>query len=222
MANELYFISILQEALRDPEPRRALGRALATIQRLGAQRSYRSGFENFQQFMEEVWSCHDLIRGDRVRELIIELVVDASAFSGEQMQAAMKVIDANPDWRNEYEQLRSQVAEEIPPAVEVYRGGQRIGEMNLEKVGARRSLGQIIPGAYLLRLNTGLVLWEGQLTGRDLLWAEAFGPESLDMAAETAEVRRRPTRAVVLLGGEAILRIFAGIEDGAIEVEWVG
>ena len=177
MANELYFVPILQEALQDPEPGPALGRALDTIQRLGAQVDYRSGFENFRQFIQEVWSCHDLIGGDQVSELIIELATDASAFDRAQLEAAMKVIDSNPDWKNEYEQLRSQV---------------------------------------------GLILWEGQLTGRDLLWADAFGPESLELAAETANVQRRPTRRVVLLGGEVILRVFARIEGGEIEVEWVG
>jgi hypothetical protein len=222
MAGELYFIAMLQGALQDPEPRQALGRAFDTIRHLGAQTSYRSGFENFQQFMEEVQSCRDLVKGDGVRELILELVTDAVAFNRGQRDAAMRVIDSNPGWKSEYEQLRSQVAEEISPTVEVYSGNQLIGEMIFDKLGDSRSLGQIAPGQYLLRLSTGLVLWEGQLTSRDLSLVEAFGPESLELAAETAEVPEPPFRQIELRDGEAMLRIFAGPECGRIEVKWVG
>jgi hypothetical protein len=222
MANELYFIPILQKALQDPEPRQALGRAFERILVLGAQTSYRSGLENFRRFMEEVQSCRDLMKDDGVRELILEVVTDAAAFSRAQLDAAMQVIDSNPEWKSEYEQLRHQLAEEIPPTVQVYRGSQLIGELVFYEHSDSRSLGHITPGQYLLRLSTGMVLWEGQLTGRDLLWAEAFGPESLDLAAETAEVPEAPFREIELLDGEVILRVCVGIEDGKIDVEWIG
>ena len=220
MANELYFIPILQEALQGREPPQALGRAFERILVLGAQTSYRSGLENFQRFMEEVQSCRDLMKGDRVRELILELVTEATAFNRAHLDAAMQVIDSDPDWKCEYEQLRRQFAEEISPTVEVYRSHQLIGELMFDKPGDSRPLGHITPGQHLLRLSTGLVLWEGQLTARDLLWVEAFGPESLELAAKTPEARGQPTRIVAMLDGELILRVFAGIEDGEIEVEW--
>jgi len=170
MANELYFIRILQEALQSPEPEPALGRALDEIERLGAQDAYRSGFENFQQFMEEVWSCHNLMRSDWARELIVELATEGSELGPEQRQAAMKAIDSSPQWQSEYEQLRGQLGQEsgqdLSPMIQVYRDGNRVGEMILNEAGASESLGQIIPGAYLLKLGTGLVLWEGEMAGQ--------------------------------------------------------
>jgi hypothetical protein len=225
MANELYFIRILQEALQNPQPRVALDQALAEIGRLGAQEAYRSGWENFQRFMAEVSSCRDLLRSDAVRELIVALATDSPELDPQQRQAALEVIHSNPQWHREYEQMRAQLVPESgrePAAIQVYRDGNRVGEMTFVEPGASRSLGQITPGLYLLKLSTGLVLWEGELAGPDLFWAEAFGAENLKLAAETEQVQRQPTGEIELLRGEVILRIFAGLECGDLEVEWIG
>lgn len=226
MDSELYFIPILREALQRPELGRALGEAFARIKCLGAQEAYRSGYDNFQQFMEAVSCHHQLARSDSVRELIVELVTNAPGFSAEQLRAARELIASNPEWQSEYEQLRNQFGDEdwqtVSLAIEVYRDGLWVGEMILDEPGDSRSLGQITPGSYLLRLNTGLVIWEGQLTDRDLLWTEAFGRKNLATAAETAEVPGPVTRTIDLLGGEAILRICAGPECGGIKLEWIG
>jgi len=225
MDNELYFFRILQEALQNPEPGLALSQAFDRIERLGVQEAYRGGLENFQRFMAEVRSCRNLMRTNYARELIVALVTNASEFSTEQRQTALAFLASNPEWRSEYEQLLGQFGERssqgLSPAIQVYRDGNRVGEMTFDDPGVSRSLGQITPGLYLLKLSTGLVLWEGQLAGRDLLWVEAFGAQKLELAAETEQVQRQPTGEISLLGGEVILRIFAGIECGDLEIEWI-
>ena len=225
MGNELYFIPIIEQALGDREPRPALRLAFGKIKRLGAHEPYRSGFGNFQQFMEEVRSCRNLARTDHARALIVELATAGSGFSAEQRRAALAFVERNPEWKSEYEQLLGRFgarsSHERSPVIQVYCDGKEVGEMTFDEPGTSRSLGDIVPGAYLLKLATGLALWEGQLSGRDLLLLEALGPENLKLAAETEPVRRRSTGEIMLLGGEVILRVFAGIECGDMEVEWV-
>jgi len=80
-------------------------------------------------------------------------------------------------------------------------------------------LDNINPGFHSLSLDTGRVLWEGELTESHLLWAVAFPGEPLQMAADTGEAGNRPTLEDDLLDGEMVLRVFPGLEGGSLEVE---
>jgi len=80
-------------------------------------------------------------------------------------------------------------------------------------------LDNINPGFHSLSLDTGRVLWEGELTESHLLWVVAFPGEPLQMAADTGETGNRPTLKEDLLDGEVVLRVFPGLEGGSMEVE---
>ena len=55
----------------------------------------------------------------------------------------------------------------------------------------------------------------------DLLWAKAFPGRPLKMAAATGADRPEPTKTIPLLNGSLVLRVFAGIGHGTLEVERV-
>jgi len=76
-----------------------------------------------------------------------------------------------------------------------------------------------MPGNYVLKLlNTGWTIWHGELTARELIRMEAFGDRDLRLAAGVR--KGRPTDKKDLLNNrEVILRTFAGIESGSIEIE---
>ena len=59
------------------------------------------------------------------------------------------------------------------------------------------------PGSYILRLETGQVLWQGELSMADLLWRHAFPEDTLPLAAETDEAIVRSSREFDLLDGES-------------------
>ena len=80
-------------------------------------------------------------------------------------------------------------------------------------------LDNINPGFHSLSLDTGRVLWEGELTESHLLWAVAFPGEPLPMAADTGEAGNQPTLEEDLLDGEVVLRVFPGLEGGSMEIE---
>ena len=68
-------------------------------------------------------------------------------------------------------------------------------------------------------LNTGLILWEGELVAQDLIWTATHEGQALPLAAQTAGIRQRPTREWVLPDRQLVLRTFTGLERGTIELE---
>ena len=75
------------------------------------------------------------------------------------------------------------------------------------------------PGLFILKMDTGRVLWQEELTERDLVWAAAFQGQALDLAADSGEAPARTTREVSLLNGEVIIRVFPGAESGCLELK---
>jgi hypothetical protein len=224
MDDPLYFLTILEQALRQPEPRRSLEEAFAQIIRMGAQGPYAEGLSNFRDFMDVACSHADTVALDAARELIAELATGAFA-TQEQEAAGLKVIESHPAWNAEYEEMQAEQAGQSPsresvPVIGVFGLEVKIGEMVFERGVRRASVGSISPGVCVLKLlNTGLVLWEGELAARDLIWTAAYGDRALPLAAQTEGGHRRPTREWVLPGRQMVLRTFAGIEKGTIELE---
>jgi hypothetical protein len=80
----------------------------------------------------------------------------------------------------------------------------------------------IIPGSYTLALDTEWVLWEGELTPRDLIWSLAFPRRPLPLAAKTAAGYEMPTRTIEILTGEVVIQVFAGLERGQMAIHVKG
>jgi len=76
----------------------------------------------------------------------------------------------------------------------------------------------ITPGRYRLITDTGWVLWEGDISTRDVLWVEAYGRRAIEMAADTGQATRWPTREIAIANAGLTLRIYAGIETGTLEI----
>lgn len=82
--------------------------------------------------------------------------------------------------------------------------------------------GDIMPGRYRLVLETGWVLWEGHLRAEDLLWSSAHPESPLRLAADTGTRADVSTREIRLLDGAMLLRVYAGLEAGWLEIERTG
>ena len=106
--------------------------------------------------------------------------------------------------------------------IELETDGVPVAGYVLKPGGETWSVAGIRPGRYRLKLETGLVLWEGRLAERDLVWSQAFPGQALRLAADTEESAQRPTREVGLLEGAVVLRVFAGVEAGTMEIEFEG
>ena len=104
---------------------------------------------------------------------------------------------------------------DLGPAFILEREGQDIATLT----GDAMSAAGLRPGHYQLKLDSGRMIWEAALSEQQLLWTSAHPGRPLEVAAESAERRERPTLEVALLEGELILRVYPGIEAGLLRLE---
>jgi len=230
MSNNLYFIPIIAHALEQKEPEKALKEAFEEIRAKGQRPEYSNGFKQFQQFME-IAKQHisdqkqDLITITHkiISELILEFVTGTFEGGEEERQAVEQLIMSRPEWQNEYRNLCAEIqeTERYPSQINILveKEGNLFGKMSFEEVQGFTSLQNIVPGHYIIKLETGRVLWEGELTEQDLIWTVAFHGLPLKVAADTKDLPKEPTREERLLNGELVLRVFPGLESGRIGIE---
>ena len=227
-SKRLYFIPIIARALRNDDPNRAMDEAFNKIRDLGNRPEYKEGFRQFEEFVKAAikpFGEGDKERIQQVRNAIYGLLYDLAtdSFEGneEKKKALISALGNIPEWNAEYERIKTEelafLAPETPIEVEVFRGDQIIGSSHI--LTEPSSISPIIPGRYMVQLSNGRILWEGDLTKEDVIWAYAFPDKDLPMAAETGPSIRKPTRTISLLDGELMVHVFAGLESGQIRLE---
>jgi len=223
VSKDLFFIAMFVKAFQSAQPDEALEKAFDQIEHLGKQPSYRQSFLQFEAFLRDVYFRLELWRDENIRELIVELATGIIGDNQSKRQAALEIIQRCPGWQSHYralcEMLESGSVDNGLSVLEIYHGQRRIEQIPLTGLATSHTIADIEPGRYLIRLGTGLVIWDGRLSAQELIWTEAFGQEGLAVAAETGDVPQKPTGQYILLDGEVILRTFAGIEKGSVEVE---
>jgi hypothetical protein len=222
MSNDLlYFISIIAKALRSPDVERVLRDAFREIKKKGTEERYAEGFRNFELFMQQVYNRCRITEADCIRELIVRLDTETFEGSVQEKELLLNIINSHPDWKAEYEafchmEVPEDQMQELPVIAVLSQKGL-VKEITFTKVPGCESIDNIVPGNYKLKLvNTGWTVWEGKLTAKELIWPEG---KSLSLAAETKGARIPPASKKVLLDGDLILRTYAGIESGRIEIE---
>ena len=223
MRDELYFLPILAEALIKPDTKESLTNAFDQIQRLGSQQRYHHGFVNFLQFMGEASNFDEALNEDHIRQIMLEIASSTDKFSSLQKEGLIKIIASSDKYQREYEEIGHLIRfSEVPnwyPVINVYCDRRIAGTLEFKKQAFRQSIGNIVPGRYAIKLDTGWLLWQGLLTDKDLLWAKAFDKESLKFAADSGQTNPEPVRRINLLEGQIIVEFFAGIESGMIEIQ---
>lgn len=228
MTKDLYFLPIIADALKQPDPRVSLREALEKIQNLGRQPKYERGFLQFQQFMTKVkrnWEKGCQKPEDMARDVIryLALQVGTGLLEGDEVKAILDLIRSHPLWQEEFERLcgetsKSKMAQKIPEII-IERNGERIASIPCGNFPVTHKIQNVTPGLYTISLDTGRILWQEELTQQELLWAIAFPGEALDLAADTGEGVERSTREIRLLDGRLIIRVFPETESGRLELK---
>jgi len=195
MSNTLFFIKLLNRALEGPDPKDALRQALAEIEKLGAEAAYRKGYEQFRQFMS-------LVRAGKDKQ---EALVDPEIWR--------KAVD---EW------VESAALGALIPPIILERDEEVLDRFRITGKGPVGTVSGLKPGPYLVRLKTGWILWEGQLSDADLIWRHAFPEEPLPLAAETDQAEIRISREIELLDGELVIRVTPGRTSGRMELLYKG
>jgi hypothetical protein len=229
MNKDLYFLKLIADALRGDQPRNQIKEALEKIHRLGQKPEYKQGYIQFTEFLKEIIKNDQdlsLQATHEVQDLIYDMILQFSLGLIESESPEhffiKKLIEFNPQWKKEYDRLTFDVNDDelMPGPIEIIFeiNGKQVaripwtGRMILDEIGGVR------PGSLSIRLNTGRVLWEGELTAKDLLFTEAFPDEDLQLAADTGDHKNSVSRILQLLDGELIIRVHPDIEFGRIEV----
>jgi hypothetical protein len=224
MYEGLYYIPLIARALQEPDVKTSLRDAFSTIERLGRQERYSEGFQNFELFMDAAYCQYEIAAADYVLAVAAQLATGGFE-DGPQMKLLLDIIRSEPEWLAEYEAIcRSQVQEDLSQSLPVIRIiGEKgpIAEQSFSQVPGRLSFDGILPGNYVLELvNTGWIIWEGALTAKELIWSQAYPDRNLPLAAETTSAQIPATSEKDLLGSkDVVLRTYAGIESGRVEIE---
>ena len=230
MNNDLYFLRILTEALKAPNPEPEIKKAFDKIENLGQRPEYRQGYHQFHQFMDKVKESGNItsvdsgdLKQEMIRDLVFQLATGLWDCDSNEGQRLLEIIRSRPEWHEEFEKLSVQTLEteglSDQMKIIVTRNGDAIGSIPAKPSPFAQTIRNVTPGYYEVRLNTGRVLWQADLKEEDLIWSAAFPEQALDLAADTGESFRRITKELTILDGEITIRVFPEIESGRIEIE---
>ena len=227
MDNDLYFIPIIARALQQKGTEESLKQAFDEIESLGQRPDYWQGYQQFRQFMVAV-NGHvkenesDLLEVNTVRALMTELATGTFEGSDEEKQMALGIVQSRPQWRDEYDTLVAEIERlrKTPEGIGILvsRENELLESLTFTKIGDCKTIDNIIPGSYNIAFATGRVIWQDQLDKRDLVWTEAYPGQALRLSADTGQPEGEPTQQSSFFDGEIVLRVFAGLESGRIEI----
>jgi hypothetical protein len=218
---------MIAEALNKKDAEESLRKTFEQIKLLGQKTQYKQGFRQFEQFMEAVsdrakkeknvnWENHI------VRELMIELATDTFMGSDTEKQQVQNIIQAQPQWQSEYDNLVAEIEQlhERPEGIGIslFRENELLESFTFTKFPDSKTIDNISPASYNMAFATGRIIWQGRLNEQDLIWTEAFPGQALRLSADTGEPEGKSTQEYRILGGEVILRVYAGLESGRIEI----
>ena len=224
MSNDLYFIPIIAKALDQKDTKESLKKAFDKIKSLGSKPEYEQGFQQFQQFMDVVARKQetDTLDADLVSELIIDLATDGFEGSDEDKQRALSIIKSNPRLRKEYDQLVTDIEQlnRRPAGVEISisRDNKWFKSVTLMEIPGSKGIDRIAAGIYNISFATGQVIWEGELTVEDLVWAKAYPGRNFDLAADTTGLKPEPTKEISVFDGEITIQVFPSVESGSMKI----
>ena len=228
MNRTLYFIPLIERALGQSNPRKALVEAFREIQSLGKDPAYADGFARFLSFMEEVaesWKLQNLLSSDAGVALLDDFSLQLAAETPLNAPFSEKGQSGLPPALIEQIKQRLQSlslldADPIRAEIDVIRDTEIHATIKLDPTEPVQRIGGILPGKYTFRLGSGRMLWEVELKEKDLILKLADPGQNLKLAADTGEgPRHSPTRKMGALSGELVFRVFPGIESGWIEIE---
>jgi len=228
MSKNLFFVSIIADALRQPEPTAALRAAMETIIILGQRPEYQKGFTQFQRFMAEAEESAKKISqksmavvSNEIRFLSLQVASELMEDSKEA-QSVLDLIRSTPQWQEEFEKIYREVSKSKTtyraPEIVIEKNGECISLTPWERQPVTKEIRNLTPAHYVARMDTGRVIWEEELTEKELIWSQAFPGQALELAADTGEPAAKMTREITLLKGELIIRIFPETKSGRLEL----
>lgn len=192
MNNDMFFISKIEEAIESDDPYSALELKIAEIISTGQQPGYTNDLYQFGIFLF------------KIREIIEYQLLDEPYVK--QIEELWNLYCDGMARRGYLDLL-------------IFKDADLIATIPLASPHVEYGINNVSPAFYSFELSSGRLLWEGPLSKTDLLWAFASPDKDIKLAADTDGTQPKPTRELILLNGEMIIRIFPGIEAGSIRID---
>ena len=230
MNRDLFFVSLIANALQKPDPKKGLQEAFEEIEKLGRQPDYKQGFRQFQMFMMEIERnmdvrsslSEDIVLNALLRDIELQVIAGALEENRDEEQACLDLIRYRASWKRQFDKLRREAEQADPPdramKIIIDKNGECFESILFVRRPLAKTIKNVRPGLYGFRLATGRILGEEKLTKNELLWVYAYPTQDLKLAADTGDTVERPTREIRLLGGELIIKVFPGLESGRIKM----
>jgi len=226
MDNDLYFLPMLLRVFERNPSEASLRDVLERITALGARVEYADGYRQFQRFMSEIRQFAELEeRKTALMDcLVLALATGALDECDEEREAALRLMAANPELCSRLSAMRRVIARaDVSPMdteVILYRDKVELRRIPVQPDRTPHVVRNVGPGDYSLLTGNGWRIWESTLSRQDVEWAAAFPQRPFQMAADTDDAQRTPSRVWRALDETIELRLCPGIETGSLEVRF--
>jgi hypothetical protein len=221
MPDTLYFIRILTEALRRPDLDAAMREAVAVILERQHAPEYRAAFRQCLQFVDSMLSADDDLERETLTEVALRMALGRIIADPSESECLPNERPEDKGPHASYARAMTAMREfgvrSAPLMVQVRRNGDFVASfpVPLAEVAVVRGLQ---PDSYAITLDTGRLLWSGELGPADLIWRHAFPGRPLGVAAESSAPSTTPTRRIILAVGTLIIVVYPGMETGSIQL----
>ena len=134
----------------------------------------------------------------------------------------IELIETRPDWHETFKKRSITVAATKTKPLElkicIEKNNETLCSLPVSPDPFMKTIHDITPGKYSIKINTGRILLTTELKETDLIWEAAFPGKNLELAAATEDEETNPTRRFSLLTGDLQILVFTQMENGYIKI----
>ncbi|MFC1607955.1 hypothetical protein ACFL47_08295 [Candidatus Latescibacterota bacterium] len=226
--NDMYYLTILQQAFQQKDPVIALRDAFREIIAKGSEPEYHEAYQRFLDWIStgidelqtddpELWES---ISKQALTSIMSSIATDTFEGSDKAKNNFIKAIEANKQLRDVFRDILSSIElTKLPPHEFVLeKDSVEFARIVFPKGEKEARLYRVVSGTYTLSHASGRFLWEGRISTSQVIWSEVFPDEDYSMAADTDEVAVQTSMKVSLLDGEIVISLTPGLESATMKV----
>jgi len=194
MTNDIYFIKLMAQAFDNVDLKSSLMRTFATIDQYAESPKFKKGYAQYKVFLSAI---HDYL----------EVPYQPDTPPPTEVTEIINTVE------------KKAANEKYSTTIDIVLKKDEIFIASVPLVTDKPiHIKKVTPGNYTILLETGRLLWEGQISEKDLIWGLAFPGRLLDLAADTDISISKPSKTIQFLGNFVVIDIFPGIEHGTIKI----
>jgi len=214
--NDMYFLPLIAKALRRPDPEKALGDALREIERRAEDNDFRTGWRQFEAFLDEILAICQRRGGDG---LLCAAIEAATAFDESPQSDIDRLLLGRSDAGAEELRREMLLWQRLDQPGLILHSDCRADVETWAGDDGAFEFADVSSGLYEILTDTDRLLWSGRLSTSHVQLTPPSSTTPLRMAASTRDGRRTPTLDVPIADIGFALRVYPGHEGGILRIE---